>query len=309
MAETPTGRPHRTQVNPVAMQRSSHHGPGSDPTIGTSALIAACAGTVVNVHELPVGWATELAVLRGSGAVLEDRREHLLVRSPGNPDFHWGNCIIVTEEDAIEDAGRWASEFRAAFPGASWVAIGLIRMPHDQDAWTAEGLDVELDDVLTARTLPRQTPLPDGYAVRRLSGQDWSQMVARAVAANERTHEHEAQSFLRFASQQARTRRELSERDGAAFFGAFADNTLVADLGIVRCGTTARYQSVSTDDEHRRRGLASHLLGVAARWSSDRGCDRWVILTEAANPAGRVYRALGFEPDTGTARAYRNSPP
>jgi GNAT superfamily N-acetyltransferase len=79
----------------------------------------------------------------------------------------------------------------------------------------------------------------------------------------------------------------------------------VADLGIVRCGTTARYQSVGTDLDHRRRGLASHLLGVAAAWAGERGCDRWVIVTEATNPAGRVYRRLGFAPDVGSAQAYR----
>ena len=82
----------------------------------------------------------------------------------------------------------------------------------------------------------------------------------------------------------------------------------IRDRGIVRCGSTARYQSVSTDDEHRRRGLVSHLLGVAAQWAADGGCDRWVIVTEATNPAGRVYRSLGFEPDTGNVQAYRKPP-
>ena len=83
------------------------------------------------------------------------------------------------------------------------------------------------------------------------------------------------------------------------------DGALVADLGIVRCGRTARYQDVGTDDGHRRRGLASHLLGVAAQWAAEGGCDQWVIVTGATNPAGRVYRSLGFEPDTGTVQAYR----
>ena len=203
-------------------------------------------------------------------------------------------------------AGSRRSE--AAFPDATWVAIGLIRMPDDPAEWVAAGLDVELDDVLTSRTLPRQTPQPEGYAVRRLAGDDWARSVARSVAENDRTGEHEPESYVRFASAQAQAQRALSERDVAAFFGAFAGDELVASLGIVRCGTTARYQSVGTDAEHRRRGLAAHLLGVAARWSADQGCDRWVIVTEATNPAGRVYRSSGFEQDAGNAQAYRKPP-
>src|ERR1035437_7247013 len=46
-------------------------------------------------------------------------------------------------------------------------------------------------------------------------------------------------------------------------------------------------------------------LGAAAQWAADGGCDEWVIVTEATNPAGRVYRSLGFEPDTGNVQAYR----
>ncbi|MHB8188227.1 MAG: GNAT family N-acetyltransferase [Dermatophilaceae bacterium] len=260
------------------------------------------------MRNFPPGWATDLAILEHSGSTVEDRGDHLLVRTPHNPDFHWGHCLFVTDEDAMGDAARWVDAFQLAFPEATWVAIGLPRMPDDQDAWVAQGLDLELDDVLTTRTLPRQTPLPEGYTVRRLSGQDWAQSVARSVAENDRTDEHDPQSFERFAQGQAQARRALSERDMGASFGAFAGDVLIADLGIVRCGTTARYQSVGTDDEHRRHGLASHLLGVAARWTADRGCDRWVIVTEATNPAGRVYRSLGFEPDTGNAQAYRKPP-
>jgi len=33
-----------------------------------------------------------------------------------------------------------------------------------------------------------------------------------------------------------------------------------------------------------------------------------VIITEATNPAGRVYRSVGFEPDEGNAQAYRPPP-
>ena len=83
---------------------------------------------------------------------------------------------------------------------------------------------------------------------------------------------------------------------------------LVASLGIVRCDKAGRYQNVLTDANHRRRGLASHLLGTAARWAASYGCDRWVIVTEAASPARRVYQRVGFEPHSTNAQAYRPRP-
>ena len=260
------------------------------------------------MRSCPPGWATDLAILAHTGSVLEEHDGHVVVRSPQNPEFHWGNFVLVTEEDAVDDSERWLTTFRAAFPRAEWVAIGLPRMPESGDAWAAHGLELERDDVLTTGTVPPATPLPEGYAVRRLTGQDWDQALARSVALNDATDEQDPTSFLRFAERQVRTRQELSRRDVGAWFGAFADGTLVADLGIVRCGSTARYQDVSTDEGHRRRGLASHLLGVAARWAAAGGCDRWVIVTGATNPAGRVYRRLGFEPDSGTVQAYRKPP-
>ena len=181
-------------------------------------------------------------------------------------------------------------------------------MPDKQDGWVAQGMDLETDDTLTTRTLPRQTPLLQGYTVRRLSEQDWAQSAARSMAENDRTNEQDPQSFERFAKGQAQARRALSEREIGASFSAFANGLLIADLGIVRCGTTVRNQSVGSDEEHRRHGLASHLLGVAARWAADQGCNRWIIVTEVTNPAGRIYRSLGFEPDTGNAQAYRKPP-
>lgn len=257
------------------------------------------------MHELPLGWATHVAVLEQAGSTVDDGGNHLVVRTPDIPTFHWGNFLLVTDPDLADDAHRWVQGFEGAFPSATWVAIGLTRMPGDERVWVEHGLELELNDVLATGTLPREAALAAGYAVRRLGGDDWEQVVALDMAENDRTAEWEPDSYEPFLRERTRANRELAERDVAAFFGAFADGVLVANLGVVRCGTTARYQNVGTDARHRRRGLASHLLGVAARWAADHGCDRWVIVTEATNPAGRVYRKAGFELDTATVQAYR----
>jgi GNAT superfamily N-acetyltransferase len=195
--------------------------------------------------------------------------------------------------------------FGATFPSAAWIAIGLPRLPEVSDAWAPYDVELEVDEVLVASTLPKQTPPPHGVTVRRLTGDDWEQDVALAIADNERTGEYESEGYTVFARARSEARRALSDADAAAYFGAFADGVLVASLGIVRCDNAARYQNVLTDANHRRRGLASHLLGVAARWAASHGCDRWVIVTEATNPARRVYERVGLEPHSTHVQAYR----
>jgi GNAT superfamily N-acetyltransferase len=258
------------------------------------------------VHELDVGRATDIEVLSLSGSSVEDRGDHLIVRTPRNPTYHWGNCILVTDPEAVDDGGRWTEAFDAAFPAAGWIAIGLGRMPSDRAPWAASGLRLELNEVLTTTSLPRQTPAPNGYVVRRLAGEDWEQTVTLAVDDAARAGSWDPASFEAFARARAAITRALCD-DGeiAAYFGAFADGVLAANLGIVCCGTTARFQTVLTQEAHRRRGLASHLLGMAAHWAGGRGCDRWVIVTETDNPAGRVYHAAGFERHASNVQAFR----
>ena len=79
-------------------------------------------------------------------------------------------------------------------------------------------------------------------------------------------------------------------------------------VGIVGGGRPARYQAVGPDPDHRRRGLAGRLLGRAAAWAAEQGCTEWVIVTEAVNPAGRLYRSVGFVPTTETASVYLAPP-
>src|SRR5690348_14573743 len=119
------------------------------------------------MRELPPGWATDLCVLEHGGAVIEDRGDHLVITSPQSPNYHWGNCLFVLEEAKIDDAERWIGLHHEAFPEAGWVSIGLPRMPDDKTSWEQQAIALELSDVLTTRTLPRQTQPPPGYTVRR----------------------------------------------------------------------------------------------------------------------------------------------
>lgn len=257
------------------------------------------------MDELPANWATDLAILALDGSQASDRGDHLVVRTPANPGFHWGNFVLVTDAAAVGDAQRWLAVFARAFPEAGWVAAGLVAPPSDPEAWLRSGVELEDVEVLVTPVPPVVTGCPAGYAVRPFAPEDWGRDLARAIRENEATGGYDRDAHAEFLVLQADQRRRLVERGDAAWFGAFDGDELVADLGVVACGSRVRYQDVSTDPGHRRRGLAAHLLGVAGEWGRRRGCTEWVIVTETTNDAGRVYRRAGFAPSAGGTTAYR----
>ena len=58
--------------------------------------------------------ATDLDVL-ALDRVIERRDGFLLVRSPGNPTFYWGNFLLFDREPAPGDGPRWEALFDEAF--------------------------------------------------------------------------------------------------------------------------------------------------------------------------------------------------
>lgn len=260
--------------------------------------------------DVPIALAarTDLAILQLSGSVVQDRGDHLIIRTPANPGFHWGNSLFVTDPHRVDDAAHWLSSFAGAFPDAGHRAVGLVTAPSDPRglaAWQEAGLEIEHEDALSTSELPALRSLPEGYAVAELrSDDDWRQ--ALDLDLDDEPHDPSDLGQRQFREGRLRARRALATTGHAAFFGAFAGDRLVAELGIVGCGEgIARYQHVFTARPHRRRGLTSHLLGVAARWASDRGCTRWVIVADAGSDASRLYQACGFADAERLTQAYR----
>jgi GNAT superfamily N-acetyltransferase len=249
--------------------------------------------------DLPLGWHTDVAVLLAGGSEVESFKDHLVVRTPTNPTYHWGHFVLVTDPDAVADAGRWVERFTTCFPGAQHRAIGLVARP-PADPWTAVGLEVQRDQVLVAATPLGVGTAPDGYTVRALEHRaDWQASNVLRELSYPGTPDFTAATTERRAA--------MTARGLVRWFGAFdAVGRLAAELGIVDCGDgAARYQSVLTHPDHRRRGLAGLLLGVADAFARDAyGASRTVIVADADGEAARLYRARGFEDDQLSWQAY-----
>lgn len=250
------------------------------------------------------GWKTDLEILALGGSEIETFDDHLAVKTPTNPEYHWGNCLLVLDPSSVDESEKWVERYRSVFPSNDWIAIGLPQMPSNVAAWEKQGVALEQLDVLTTSSLPKEQPLPQGYTSRHFEEQDWETLTHREISFLLSEGGHEPTAIEAFVIENNASRQRLCADGDAAWFGAFLEGELVASLGIVKCETTARYQSVETSDSHRRKGLASHLLGLAASWSKEQGCETWVIVTEETNAAGRVYRRAGFRSDIPAVNAY-----
>jgi hypothetical protein len=117
-----------------------------------------------------------------SGSKITDFGDHLVVKTPHNPNYHWGNCILVNDPWSAADADKWIQRYSEVFPDHQWLAVGLPQMPANNEAWIRHGVTLEQLDVLSTQTLPKQKPLADGYAARIFREHDWETLTKRELA-------------------------------------------------------------------------------------------------------------------------------
>ena len=56
-----------------------------------------------------LGFRTDLALLERSGSTIDDRGDHLVITTPSNPGFYWGNFLLLDQVPAAERVGDGSS--------------------------------------------------------------------------------------------------------------------------------------------------------------------------------------------------------
>jgi len=266
-----------------------------------------------------LGFRTDVALRVLEGAEVTDRGDYLVVRSPDNPDFWWGNFLLLAGWPAPGTADSWLARFAAEFPLARHVTLGVdstgedgagadstgvdgagvdgagVDGVHDDGVIRAEflaaGLEPQRDTVLTCAAVGPPPHPSAGAEIRRLeSDTDWQQSVELTVRC---FGPGESRDYL---ENRTAVRRRLTLAGRGAWFGAFAGSRLLAQLGLFDAGDGyARYQHVETAPQARRRGLAGTLVWHAGRYGREvLGASTFVIVADPADAAIRVYRACGF---------------
>ena len=245
-----------------------------------------------------LGSRTDLALLALDGSETVDRGDCIVVRTPRNPYYWWGNFLLLAGPPKPEDCQGWLARFAAEFPDAGHLALG-IEGPGCTAAdagWFAEhGCDVDLATVMTAQTVNPPPTVNDRATYRLLAGDDdWARSLAlevRSYADGTRDPHH-----VEFTTRRIEANRRLTAAGHGGWFGAFLADRLVAQLGLVDAGDgLARFQAVGTDPDVRRQGLAGTLVHRASRWGLDvLGARTLVIVADPDDVAIELYRKVGF---------------
>jgi ribosomal protein S18 acetylase RimI-like enzyme len=254
----------------------------------------------VKLHSL--AYQTDLALLRLGGTQVEEHEDHLVVRSPHNPAFYWGNFLLLAQVPAPEAAQAWLDRFAAAFPAAAHVALGFDGTGGTAGdlRWFAEqGFDAEASTVMTAAVIHEPAHPNRAAQYRALdSDEDWAQSIELTIRSHEQDRDEEPAANRAFVTEKARTSRGLAEGGHGGWFGAFAGERLVAQMGLFAAGPgLARFQSVETDPEYRRQGLAGSLVHHVSQYGLHELRARTLVMV--ADPdyfAIDLYRAVGFTP-------------
>jgi ribosomal protein S18 acetylase RimI-like enzyme len=248
----------------------------------------------VNITSL--GYRTDLMLLRLSGSELTDKGEYVVVRTPANPTYWWGNFLLFRTPFAPGDAKARLATFQQEFPLAEHVAFGIDSTDGVVGAEAelgAVGLELERNTVMTATQVKEPARPNDVSEYRFIRGDDgWGQLVELNLAASTL----DLPGYEEFNRRRTEAERALVEAGHGQWFGAFDQGRLQASLGLVTDGTgVARFQHVQTHPDDRGRGIAGTLVHRASEYGlKELEAHTLVMVADPEYLAIRLYRALGF---------------
>lgn len=245
-----------------------------------------------------LGAASHIAAL-GPDARVETHKDRVVVRMPDLPDYWTGNFVLFRTGTVAPH--EQIARFRADFPQADHVALAWDAERFEDRAGlemlAAEGFDADVEDVLLRSGPVPKVEVPHGVDLRALQGDaDWAAATALQTETDIQEDGYDAAAHAAFMKRRMAARRRHVAAGGLCWFGAFKDDQLVADLGIIVAPHLVRFQAVETRASERRRGLATALVAHASRWAAREAPSApQVMFAEEASDAGRIYRRLGFE--------------
>ena len=240
-----------------------------------------------------LAFRTDLALAALAGSEVEDRGDHIAVRTPDNPDYYWGNFLLLPRAPTAAELPGWEETFARTFPRSRHRAYGVATAGGtraDLAAFAAAGLETDASSVMTA-TAVHEPPRPNTEATcRPLAGDDdWAQQLDLWLTSEDGGNRD-------FVVAKVAAERQMTESGSGAWWGAFVGGRLLSSMGLFAASPgLARFQQVQTHPDARGRELAGTLVHRVSRFGFEElDATTLVMVADPDYLAIRIYRAVGF---------------
>jgi len=250
---------------------------------------------------LSPGFRTEMIFHRFDGVVVE-RLEYLVVKTPSNPGFMFGNFLLFFKAPKTGTLEKWKEIFRNEFQDLPAVThfTFLWDSPSegsgDVSEMSAAGFQIDFSVVLSTNSVqPPEKSNPEVQVRAIRTDAEWKEVVEAQIRSKGAQYSEE--SYRPFKEHQMARYRAMSEQGLGGWFGAFLGDKLVGDLGIYRDGPIGRFQSVETDPGFRRQGICGRLVYETAQFGFQKmGLSELVMVADENYHAAKIYESVGFKP-------------
>ena len=175
-----------------------------------------------------LGYRTDLIFPAYDGVIL-DRGHYLVIRTPSNPTFYWGNFLLFDRPPGEGDYSKWRELFVEEIgtpPRFEHQAFGWDTTSNEMgfiQPFLDNGFELEHASVLTAQQvnlIPKSSP---GVTFRPLlSEDDWIQSVENQVISRDPIFSESG--YRIFRQRQMKRYRDMVSHGLGVWFGAFIGN-------------------------------------------------------------------------------------
>jgi len=244
---------------------------------------------------------TDLIFTEFSGKVI-DRGHYLLVQTPQNPGYHWGNYIVFDAPPQEEDYQKWTNIFRREFSYYdhinhmvfTWESDGK-RNPNFEE-FLDNGFVLERGVVLATNNVIIPARHRNELKIGRIETEhQWDSIVDLQILC--RDPKFARADYERFKRVQFAQYKAMSERGMGSWFGAYLGDRLVGDCGVFHKDELARYQNVETHPDYRRQGVCQTLVYETALFALEHfNVTTLVMEADVEYHAAKAYESVGFRP-------------
>ncbi|MCP4142419.1 MAG: GNAT family N-acetyltransferase [Chloroflexi bacterium] len=248
-----------------------------------------------------LGYRTDLIFPRFDGKMI-DRDDYLVILTPSNPGFYWGNFLLFSNPPQEGDLERWKDIFSKEISSqylTEHFAFGWDTIKGEMgeiSAFLDDGFNLLKTVVLSTQAVTPPPKYNEEVVIRPLREDwEWEEAIQNQVLCREPVHE--LKSYKVFKTKQMLRYRKMSEAGLGFWFGAFLDNKLVADLGVFTDKEIGRFQQVGTHPDYRRRGICGTLVYKVSQYAfKNMNVETLVMAADEEYHAAKIYESVGFQP-------------